>query len=187
MSGNISRRILLLGVLVACGCCGNESAPQDAAGTPGASAPTADVDLRIVDEAGYKAVIEENRGKVILVDFWAAYCLPCLETMPHTVKLGQRLEDQGLVVVLMSLDPTDSTEQAKKMLAERGATTTINLQSTEGGSDTDFEIYDITNGALPHVKIYNREGEIVKTFGGDIDNPYEHKDVAAAAEEALKG
>src|SRR5688572_13493993 len=78
------------------GCDGNSrnsggdtaSKPQhDATAAP--PAPARVVNLRVVDRAGFDAVIAEHRGKVVLVDFWATWCLPCVEQLPHTLEMGQ--------------------------------------------------------------------------------------------------
>ena len=60
-----------------------------------------------VDRAGYDAAIAKHRGKVVLVDFWATWCLPCVEQLPHTLELGQQMADRGLAVVTVSCDEPD--------------------------------------------------------------------------------
>ena len=44
-------------------------------------------ELKIVDRLGYEETISHLQGKVVLVDCWATWCLPCVEQLPHTVAL----------------------------------------------------------------------------------------------------
>ena len=54
------------------------------------------------------------RGKVVLVDFWATWCLPCMAQLPHTVELADRFRDRGLTVATVSLDEPENIEQVRR-------------------------------------------------------------------------
>jgi peroxiredoxin len=61
----------------------------------GAMAP----DFVTVDAGGKSVTLSDYRGKVVLLDFWATWCGPCIASMPHMQTLAQRYKDQGLVVL----------------------------------------------------------------------------------------
>mgnify|MGYP006279542103 CR=1 FL=1 len=67
---------------------------------PGERAP--EIGLRDLD--GNRVTIASLRGNVVLVDFWASWCEPCAEEMPHLERLYQRYRDQGFRVVAVSQD-----------------------------------------------------------------------------------
>ena len=94
--------------------CGAKSVPdagaQRAAPDPTLQA-TAPVALLAVDRAAYDAAIAKQHGKVVLVDFWATWCLPCVEQLPHTLELGQKLAERGLAVVTVSCDDPSETDR----------------------------------------------------------------------------
>src|SRR5262245_58454037 len=85
------------------------------------------VELRPVRYDGLTDVLKQNRGKVIVVDFWADFCIPCKREFPHLVALHQKYAKDGFVAVSVSLDdPTDDDAKAKalKFLQAQKATFT---------------------------------------------------------------
>jgi thiol-disulfide isomerase/thioredoxin len=60
--------------------------------------------LVFVDPAGKQRTLEELRGKVLLVNFWATWCAPCREEMPALDRLQTKLGGPGFQVVPISLD-----------------------------------------------------------------------------------
>jgi len=58
-----------------------------------------------------KDIIEKYKGKLILLDFWASWCAPCIENMPFSVKLEKLYKNKGIVFIYMSLDKDESKWQ----------------------------------------------------------------------------
>lgn len=61
-----------------------------------------EIGLRSLD--GATVTMSELRGKVVLVDFWATWCSPCRDELPHLQRLYRELSTEGLVVVGVSVD-----------------------------------------------------------------------------------
>ena len=74
--------------------------------TPGDAPPAIDMP----DQAGKKVDLNELKGKVVLVDFWASWCGPCKQEMPVLEELHKKYAKQGLVIVGVNID-----NNAKKM------------------------------------------------------------------------
>src|SRR5437660_1477989 len=89
--------------------------------------PPAAVTVNVVKYDGLSALVKQHRGKVVVVDFWADYCVPCKREFPNLVKLHQQYAKDGLVAVSVSLDEL-SEEGAKdkvmKFLQKQQATMT---------------------------------------------------------------
>ena len=58
--------------------------------------------------AGGTVTLEELKGNVVMLDFWATWCPPCREEMPSLVKLAKEYESQGLVFLAANRDDPDS-------------------------------------------------------------------------------
>lgn len=146
-------------------------ADESQAGRHGESGPARDevnVSLRAVDEKQFAEVLARYRGQVVLVDFWATWCPPCVELFPHTVQLHRALGNQGLAVISFSMDDPSSRETVEAFLQEQGATSE-NLISAYGLGPKSFEAFQITDGALPHLRLYDRQGEVAETFALEPD------------------
>lgn len=61
---------------------------------------------------GHSLQLSDYRGKVVLLDFWATWCTPCREEIPHLVELQKKYRDQGLQIIGVSMD--DSPEPVRE-------------------------------------------------------------------------
>ena len=152
--------------------------------TPAVESATDQITLTTVDSRGLADAIARRRGKVVLVEFWATWCVPCVKLFPHTVELHRRLADDGLSVISVSMDETERQEAVLHFLRDRGATFE-NFISSYGVGSEGFEAFDVTDGALPHLKLYDRNGRLQKSFasGGESLAP---EPIESAVNELLK-
>ena len=147
------------------------------------------ISVRVVDKAGYDKVIASNKGKVIVVDCWATWCNPCRKAFPKTVELSKAYAGQGIVVVSLSFDKPvkdQAPEAVKRFLALNDAHFE-NLVSSLDLSEEGAEAFEITDGALPHFKVYGKDGKLFKIFESHEDNELKHEEIEAAVKGALKG
>ncbi|MEZ6072493.1 MAG: TlpA disulfide reductase family protein [Pirellulales bacterium] len=143
----------------------------------------ADVTLTETDEHGFEEALAARRGRVVLVDFWATWCLPCLAGFPHTVELYDELHNRGLDVISVSFDEAEDHDAALAFLRKTHALFT-NLRSKYG---FDSEVPFATDGALPVLRVYGGDGELAASFtsGNPDAEPFTPQDVRRAVEEAL--
>jgi thiol-disulfide isomerase/thioredoxin len=141
------------------------------------------VRLEVIDEAAFAKVLGEQRGKVVLVDFWATWCLDCMELFPHTVQLHERFADRGLTVISVSFDDPDKDRAAAlEFLAKQGATF-LNFISPYGAGTRSAEAFGLEAG-LPQMDLYDRQGKLRKSFGGK-SGPVDPQELDRAVEELL--
>lgn len=159
---------LLLPILMAMGCPGAKESPHvtsHVTTSPDEPSPVAtgqaasDIRLRLADRATLDAVLEDHRGKVVVVDFWATWCGPCVRQFPHTVEISQQYDPSHLAVISVSMDEPDSREKVLSFLQEQGANFD-NLISQYGVGLEGFDAFEIDDGAIPFYQLYDRTGEL---------------------------
>jgi thiol-disulfide isomerase/thioredoxin len=154
-----------------------------AVGCEGKPRPIDQVSLRSIDGPGVTQAVEKHRGQVVLVDFWATWCGPCLELLPHAVKLHETFADRGLAVVTVNLDDPDRRSAVQKLLADQQATMD-NYLSVYGVGPAAFMAFGIEDGALPHLRLYDRQGKLHRAFASG-GNSLDAKEIEHAVAELL--
>src|SRR5215475_15567433 len=112
--------------------------------------------------------LSDFQGKVLVVDFWATYCPPCVRQVPQLAELSKKYQDKGLAVVGLTSDDKADQENVVKFLKAKGADYTIGYEnqwlSTAFLKGTEDE-----TGAppIPQLFIISREGRVVDHFIGE--------------------
>jgi thiol-disulfide isomerase/thioredoxin len=120
------------------------------------------VSVRVIDEDDLAEVLADYRGKVVLVDFWATWCLACIELFPHTVALHGQFAEEGLAVISVSFDQPESRQVVLDFLKKHGATFD-NFISRYGAGVESAERFGLP-GTLPQLLLFDRQGELAHTF-----------------------
>lgn len=114
-----------------------------------------------------KAVLDANKGSVILVNFWATWCPPCVKEFPDLVKLNNAYRDKGLKLVFVSLDDASETEsKLKPFLQKQG----VDFTTYQGIFPKPEDLTDVIDkswgGEIPVTYFYDREGNKSASFSG---------------------
>ena len=160
--------------------------------------PAEEVKLKVVKYDELCELVRANKGKVILLDFWATTCIPCKQSFPYTVEMHKQFADKGLVVISVSTDPLrdvfndppdpsfkDPRPKIEAFLRDKKATFT-NVVLDES-ADLLKEKLRITN--IPCLYVFNREGQWDvenKGTSPDVDVENWPKDVLAGHDPQLE-
>jgi thiol-disulfide isomerase/thioredoxin len=109
--------------------------------------------------------LEQYRGKVVILDFWATWCGPCRMEIPGLVALQSKYRDKGLEVIGVSVDPITGTRQGAGAVASFMKSNNINYSIWLVNNPAALAGYDVTQG-IPTNYIINREGQIVNKLVG---------------------
>jgi len=102
--------------------------------------------------------LAELRGRYVVLNFWASWCIPCKDEAPLLERAWREYRDQGLVVVGVNIQ--DLEPEARKFIAQTGAT----YPEVRDRDGTVSRAYGITG--VPETFFINREGRIVSKFPG---------------------
>lgn len=108
-----------------------------------------------------KAVsLADYRGQVVLLDFWATFCVPCVQALPELQALHAKHTGRGFAVVGVTVD--ERAPLVKKATSRAKVTYPI-LQATP----EVWNAYKVN--ALPAMILVGRDGKIIKRYGGEAD------------------
>jgi thiol-disulfide isomerase/thioredoxin len=150
-----------------------------------ASTATAEdaIDIKVVKLDAYQKAIARHTGKIVVVDFWATFCIPCKEEFPNMVKLHGDHAKNGLVCMSVSVDDPDDKAAALKFL-KREKASFENLLLDEAPEKYQKEL---NFASVPTVLIYGKDGKLAKKFNATKpEEAFTYKDVRKIVEELLK-
>lgn len=116
----------------------------------------------------FRAVLEHHRGKVVVVNYWATWCIPCLQELPELDLLQERYGDRGLVVLAVSMDDPDKLEDRVRPFFAKRAPGLVSYLASAGDNSVDFVMaFDPEwPGALPTTMFFDRGGELTDVHLG---------------------
>lgn len=149
-------RALCLGAALSAGLCaaGGCSGVADGSTASGARAPDFAVDLL----NGSTFRLSDHIGKhVVVIDFWTTFCQPCLPAMLHLEEIYKKYEKQGLVVLGVSMDPSDTAGNVPSFVRSRGLTFPV-------AHDAQSRVTDLYNkkSSAPFQVLISKQGVIIK-------------------------
>jgi cytochrome c biogenesis protein CcmG, thiol:disulfide interchange protein DsbE len=145
-------RFLVLGILaVLCGCYSG-SRPSRI----GSAAPDF-----VVEDADRRVELRDFAGKVVVLNFWATWCAPCVEELPTLVQLQQQFRDKGVTVVGVSVDV--DAEVYHRFLKEHK----IDFLTVRDPDQKSNSLYGTVK--FPETYIIDRNGIVRRKFIGAVD------------------
>ncbi|HEY3633862.1 MAG TPA: TlpA disulfide reductase family protein [Caldimonas sp.] len=115
---------------------------------PQATAP----DFTLHAMSGPNLRLKEQRGRVVMVNFWATWCGPCRQEMPQLNRLYEKYKSSGFVLLGVNVD--DDTSKAAEVAAKLGVTFPVLLDTDKSVS----KLYDLST--MPSTVIIDREGKV---------------------------
>jgi cytochrome c biogenesis protein CcmG, thiol:disulfide interchange protein DsbE len=114
-----------------------------------------------VQDSDHKITLSQFRGQVVVLNFWATWCPPCIEETPSLVRMQARMKDKGVVVLAVSIDADDAAYH--KFLKDYS----VNMVTVRDESRKASDLYG-TFG-WPETYIIDRTGVIRRKFIGAVE------------------
>ena len=121
------------------------------------------------DETGKVVALGEFRGQIVVLNFWATWCPPCIEEMPSLNRFAERYQGKGIQVIGLSVD--ENAEAYQEFLASNQ----IKFLTLRDPAHNTSYVYGTFR--FPETYIINREGRLLRKVIGAIDwaSPQEFK------------
>src|SRR5437868_15341153 len=114
-----------------------------------------------VQDAGRRISLHDFRGKVLVLNFWATWCPPCVDEMPSLVQMQQRMKGKGVEVLAVSVDVDQSAYQHFLKAYN------VDLLTVRDPDHKSNNLYGTFK--FPETYIIDRQGILRRKFVGPID------------------
>lgn len=102
-------------------------------------------------------IVQENKGKVILVDFWASWCKPCRSEMKKLPSFKEKLKGKDVVYVFISMDA--EKDRWEKAMEAEGVVNDINLLISQAKDAKVLEGHKVMS--IPRYMVIDKKGKLV--------------------------
>jgi peroxiredoxin len=120
--------------------------------------------VELPDIAGQTRSLDEWRGRLLLLNFWASWCAPCREEMPLLDRTQLRLAGRGLQIVGIAADNPVAT---KTFLAHAPVRYPILVDDPDHGRDVSID-YGNARSVLPYTVLIGRDGRLLARHSGNF-------------------
>jgi cytochrome c biogenesis protein CcmG, thiol:disulfide interchange protein DsbE len=122
-----------------------------------------------IKDADHSVTLNHLRGQIVVLNFWATWCPPCVDEMPSLVALQKKFQGKGVTVLAVSVD--DDASDYHKFLKDHGVDL---LTVRESGQKTDKGVIAPVSSRygtfkVPETYIIDRKGVIRRKFIGAVD------------------
>jgi cytochrome c biogenesis protein CcmG, thiol:disulfide interchange protein DsbE len=114
-----------------------------------------------VRDATNSVTLSQLRGQVVVLNFWATWCAPCVEEVPSLVEMQRRMKAKGVTVVAVSVDVDESAY--RQFVKEHN----VNLLTLRDASGNSNQLYGTFK--FPETYILDRNGVMRRKFIGAVD------------------
>ena len=130
------------------------------------------IDLTLMDLSGVEQSLAALKGRIVILNFWATYCVPCRKEMPDLAAIQNEFGALGVQVIGVSTDDAEDRNKVLQFVRE----TKVNFPIWVGGS-TEHMIRFGLGGALPGTVVIGRGGRVVKVISGVVDQVQLRKEI----------
>jgi len=149
---------------------------------PSLPLPNQEIRLETVSCEQWEKSLASHQGKIVVVDTWATWCLPCMEEFPELVRLQAKYANDGVACMSVSVDEPEQKASVQEFLSQHNADFSNYLIDDKGNA-----LWDKWNiKGIPVVLVFDVDGKLAKKFDrDDPDNQFTYADVEKLVVELL--
>jgi len=114
-----------------------------------------------VQDSEHTVALSQLRGQIVVLNFWATWCEPCVEEVPSLVEMQRRMKSKGVTVVAVSVDVNENNY--RQFVKEH----TVNLMTVRDPDQRTSNLYGTFK--FPETYIIDRNGVMRRKFIGAVD------------------
>jgi thiol-disulfide isomerase/thioredoxin len=141
-----------------------------------------EVELTLKDPLGTEQHLSALKGRVVILNFWATYCIPCRKEMPDLAAIQNEYAALGVQVVGASTDAISDRDKVLQFIKE----TKVNFPIWIGATTADMIRFGL-GSALPGTVIIGRDGRVAKVISGVVNPADLKKQIDALLGSAANG
>lgn len=115
----------------------------------------------VVQDSDRKVSLHDFKGQVVVLNFWATWCAPCVEEMPSLVEMAQKVKDKGVTVVGVSIDVDGNAYH--NFIKQHG----VDFLTVRDPDQKSSSLYGTTG--WPETFIIDRQGVLRRKFVGPVN------------------
>jgi thiol-disulfide isomerase/thioredoxin len=124
-------------------------------------------EVTLITASQFRQILDHHKGKVVLVNLWATWCIPCIREMPDLSKLQTDFGDKGLKVIGISLDEAEDLHTRVKPFFEKRSVSFVSYLQSEPDPQQVVGVLDENwEGVLPTTYLIDRSGKVKQKLIG---------------------
>jgi peroxiredoxin len=114
-----------------------------------------------VRDSEHSVTLSQLKGQVVVLNFWATWCAPCVEEVPSLVRMQQRMKSKGVTVLAVSVDADDN--EYRRFVKNHS----VNLLTVRDPDQKSNALYGTSK--FPETYVIDRNGVVRRKFIGAVD------------------
>jgi len=123
-----------------------------------------EIDFRLKDLSGVEQSLSSLKGRIVILNFWATYCIPCRKEMPDLAAIQNDYAALGVQVIGASADDAADSTKVLQFVKE----TKINFPVWLGATTADMMRFGV-GSALPGTVVIGKDGRVTKVISGVVN------------------
>lgn len=125
--------------------------------------------IPVLNAAQFKEKMKKLKGKVVVVNMWATWCVPCRQEFPLLIQLYPQYKSKGVELIALSNDDLQNLDDVRDFVKERRVLFPVFLIDPNDADALREAVYPQWTGGLPSTFFFNRDGVLKDHITGVLE------------------